>query len=53
MNLAVGLSLKDGGLIDDLQFYIPFNSISAISGQWEVVQWNLFTFEKILPSSKD
>ena len=38
------LFLPFDGWIDDLQFYVLFNNISVISGQWMImkgcVQWN-------------
>ena len=37
------------GWTDDLQFYVLFNSISVISGQWEIDNETLCAVEKILP----
>ena len=47
MNEPVATTLQEPDLLmmDDLRFYVPFNSISVISGRWRMimkgcVQWN-------------
>ena len=45
--LYVGMN----GWMVDLQFYILFNSISVVSGQWAVCNGTSFMVEKISPQA--